>query len=69
MHIRTLARLIAITIAMSGTTKLQKALVVEEIGKPLRLAQRPIPMPGPGWVLVQVAAAGSKWVTISRDSR
>jgi hypothetical protein len=69
MNIRTLERLLAITIAMGATTKVQKALVVEEIGKPLRLVERQVPTPGPGWVLVQVAAAGSKWATISRDSR
>ncbi|KAL3497169.1 GroES-like protein [Aspergillus germanicus] len=43
---------------MSATTKLQKALVIDEIGKPLRLIQRPVPAPGAGWILVQVAAAG-----------
>ncbi|KAL3467300.1 GroES-like protein [Aspergillus heterothallicus] len=39
-------------------TKFQKALVVQAIGNPLRLVQRPIPVPEPGWVLVKVAAAG-----------
>ncbi|KAL2871397.1 zinc-binding alcohol dehydrogenase family protein [Aspergillus lucknowensis] len=37
---------------------LQKALIVEEIGKPLKLTKRPIPRPEPGWVLVKVVAAG-----------
>ncbi|KAL2847505.1 GroES-like protein [Aspergillus pseudoustus] len=41
-----------------SATKFQKALVVQAIEKPLRLVQRPIPIPEPGWVLVKVAAAG-----------
>jgi hypothetical protein len=45
MNIRTLGRLIAITIAMSATTKLQKALVAEETEKPLCLVQRPVLTP------------------------
>jgi alcohol dehydrogenase, propanol-preferring len=35
-----------------------KAAVVHEFGKPLRLEDVPVPRPGPGRVLVQVAACG-----------
>jgi propanol-preferring alcohol dehydrogenase len=35
-----------------------RAMVLDEPGKPLRLADRPDPEPGPGQVLVEVAACG-----------
>jgi propanol-preferring alcohol dehydrogenase len=35
-----------------------KAMVLEHPGAPLRLLERPIPVPGPGQVLVRVAACG-----------
>ncbi|KAL4866263.1 hypothetical protein BDV12DRAFT_199328 [Aspergillus spectabilis] len=41
-----------------ATNTLQNALVVQEVGKPLRLVQRPIPTPQPGQVLVKIASAG-----------
>ncbi|KAL5339393.1 GroES-like protein [Aspergillus crustosus] len=37
---------------------IQNALIIEEIGKPLRLVQRPVPTPPPGSVLVKIASAG-----------
>lgn len=35
-----------------------KAMVLEAAGLPLRLAERPDPLPGPGQVLIKVAACG-----------
>ncbi len=40
---------------MNGT---MKAAVVRTLGKPLVIEQRPIPMPGPGQVLVKIKATG-----------
>lgn len=36
----------------------QKALVVQELGKPITLIERPKPKPKEGQVLVKVIAAG-----------
>ncbi len=35
-----------------------KAMLLEEIGRPLRQVDRPVPQPGPGEVLLQVLACG-----------
>jgi alcohol dehydrogenase, propanol-preferring len=35
-----------------------RALVVEALGQPLRLVERPLPTPGPGEVLIRVLACG-----------
>jgi NADPH2:quinone reductase len=35
---------------------MQKAVFVHEIGKPVRLGERPIPSPGVGEILVKVTA-------------
>ncbi|KAL4877624.1 GroES-like protein [Aspergillus karnatakaensis] len=52
-----LASITYIHIIMATPTH-QSALIVEEIGKPLKLVKRPVPTPGPGEVLVKVASAG-----------
>jgi alcohol dehydrogenase, propanol-preferring len=39
-------------------TKMMKAAVVHEFGKPLRIEEVPIPTPGPGEVLIKVMANG-----------
>jgi NADPH:quinone reductase-like Zn-dependent oxidoreductase len=43
---------------VSGIPHLMQALVAEETGRPLRLVQVSTPRPGPGQVLVRVAASG-----------
>ncbi len=47
-----------------------RAIVVRELGGPeaMVLAERPDPVPGPGQVLVQVAAAGVNFIDIYRRS-
>ncbi len=39
-------------------TKMMKAAVVRELGQPLVIEERPIPVPGPGEVLVRIRATG-----------
>ncbi len=39
-------------------TDTMRAMVLEEAGKPLQLRQLPIPSPGPGQLLIRVAACG-----------
>lgn len=43
---------------MTGVPGVMKALVLREWGRPLRMAELPIPEPGPGEVLVRVRACG-----------
>ena len=37
---------------------MMRAMVLKEAGAPLRLEERPIPTPGPGQILLRVAACG-----------
>jgi alcohol dehydrogenase, propanol-preferring len=37
---------------------LMRAMVFEEVGRPLRAVQRPVPQPGPGQLLLKVKACG-----------
>ena len=39
-------------------THMMKAAIVHEFGRPLSIEEVPIPQPGPGEVLVKVAACG-----------
>src|SRR5271166_1962781 len=42
----------------AGITKTMKAAVVHEFGKPLMIEEVPVPTPGPGQILVKIAATG-----------
>ena len=37
---------------------MMRAMVLEAIGRPLQLVERPLPEPGPGQVLIRVTACG-----------
>lgn len=46
----------------------QKALLLEEVGKPLVVGDRPIPQPGKNQLLVKVLVAGRKfWKQFHRE--
>ena len=44
--------------AQATPTGMMRAMVFEEVGRPLREVERPIPQPGPGQLLLRVQACG-----------
>jgi hypothetical protein len=53
---KTTARLRLLELKLFTRVKMQKALFVKEVGKPVSAGTRPIPTPGPREVLIKVTS-------------